>query len=179
MQRSKVNLQFEKLEVTRQEFLRQAALLDDSVLHYRPANQKWSIVQIIFHLNSSESNSVKYMTKKSQGGTAVPKSTVISSLRSFLLTTALQYLKWKKPAMLPDPPDNLNSNEVMKSWDETRLQLKQLIEKLPDDMLDRNIFRHPSVGRMNMSHTLTFMQEHFDHHLKQIEERILLTKKSS
>ncbi|MFI5134331.1 MAG: DinB family protein [Chitinophagales bacterium] len=176
MKKSRLNFQFEKLEATRRQLVQQLSTLDDSVLHYRPANKKWSIVQIIFHLNSSESNSVKYISKKSQGGTSVPKSTVFSSVRSFMLTGALQYFKWKKPAVLPDPPDKLNTKEVMKSWEETRMQLKQLLEKLPDDMLGRNIFRHPATGRMNMSHALTFMQEHFDHHLKQIEERIKFSK---
>jgi len=176
MQKSKVNLQFEKLEETRQQLLHQLVLFDDSVLHYRGEKKKWSVVQIMFHLNSSECNSVKYITKKSQGGTSVPKSTFISSFKSFLLTTALQYLKWKRPAVLPEPPENLDSKEVIKSWNETRLQLKQLLEKLPEDMLNREIFRHPAAGRMNMSHALTFMQDHFDHHLKQIDERIKFSK---
>ena len=176
MQKSRVNLQFEKLEASRQQLIRRLATLDDSVLHYRPQNLKWSIVQIIFHLNHSENSSVKYITKKSQGGTSVPKSNLITSVRSSLLSTALQYLKWKKPAVLPDPPENLDTNEMMKSWDETRVHLKQLLEQLPEDMLDREIFRHPVAGRMNMHHALTFMQEHFDHHLKQIEERIKFSK---
>jgi hypothetical protein len=178
MQKSSVNLQFEKLEATRQQLLHRLATLDDSTLHYRPANKKWSIVQIIFHLNHSENSSVKYIAKKSQGGNSVPKSNFITSVRSTLLSTALQYLKWKKPAVLPDPPENLDAKEVMRSWDETRVLLKQLLEQLPNDMHGREIFRHPLAGRMNMIHALTFMQEHFNHHLKQIEERIESSKTS-
>ena len=145
---------------------------DDSILQFRPANHKWSILQILFHLNSSESNSVKYIVKKSQGGSSIPKSTFLSSIKSSVLSAALRFLKWKKPAVLPDPPENLSTNEVINAWNETRMQLKQLLEKLPDDMLERNIFRHPAAGRMNMIHALKFMQDHFDHHLKQIEERM-------
>jgi hypothetical protein len=156
MQKSSVNLQFEKLEATRQQLLHQLAALDDSVLYHRPADHKWSILQIIFHLNDSESSSVKYIAKKSRGGISVPKSNFITSVRSSLLSTALQYLKWKKPAVLPDPPENLNAKEMMKSWDETRVHLRQLLEQLPEDMHGREIFRHPIAGRMNMRHALTF-----------------------
>jgi len=174
MHKSSINLQFEKLEQSKHQLLDQLAALDTSVLHFHPAHKKWSIAQIIFHLNSSESNSVNYIAKKSQGGTSIPKSSYLNSLRSFLLTTALKYLKWKKPAALPDPPENLDIIRAIESWNETRVRLKELIEKLPDDMLTRNIFRHPAAGRMNMNHALTFMQEHFNHHLKQIEDRILM-----
>jgi hypothetical protein len=179
MQKSKVYQQFEKLEQSKNQLLNRLASINPSVLQFYPAKDKWSIIQIIFHLNSSESNSVKYMSKKSLGGSSVPKSTMMTSLKSLLLSTALRFFKWKKPVVLPDPPGNLYSNEVMNSWNGTRIQLKQLLEQLSEDMLNRNIFRHPTAGRMNISHALTFMQEHFDHHLKQIEERILLAKKSS
>src|SRR5215217_7628607 len=172
MPKSKVNLQFEKLESTRMKLWSRLRDLDNSILQFRPANDKWSILQILFHLNSSESNSVKYIRKKSQGGSSIPKSSFISSLKSFVLSAALRFLKWKKPAVLPDPPENLSTSEVINTWNETRIQLKQLLEKLPDDMLDRNIFRHPAAGRINMKDALKFMQDHFDHHLKQIEERI-------
>ncbi|MBS1658374.1 MAG: DinB family protein [Bacteroidetes bacterium] len=179
MSKSSVLQQFEKLELSKRQILSQISSLDPSVLHYRPAYKKWSIVQILFHLNSSESISLKYMQKKSQGGTSVPKSTPVNALRSFILTAALRTLKWKRPAVLPEPPDQPDLNEVLQSWNETRRQLKQLLQNLPDDMMNRNIFRHPAAGRMNISHALTFMQEHTDHHLKQIRERISPAKKTS
>lgn len=179
MIRTVVNLQLEKLDATREELLSQLETVEESILHFRPETEKWSIVQILFHLNSSESISTKYMAKKSQGGASVPKTTALSHLRIFALKTALRNFTWKKPAVLPDPPEQLHLQEVLQTWNETRHHLKTLLEQLPDDVLNRNIFRHPSAGRMNASHALTFMQEHFYHHLPQIENRIAASRKVS
>ena len=169
MEKSAIYLQFEKLEDSKRELLKELAPLEDTILHYKPSKEKWSIIQIIFHLNSSENGSVKYISKKSLGGTAVPKASSISSIKSYLLTKALRNLTWKKPAILPDPPEQLVTSDMLKQWDETRIGMKQLLDKLPEEMLDRQIYRHPFGGRMNMKQALTFMQEHFNHHLKQVE----------
>src|SRR4030095_10908334 len=159
MKKSTVYLQFEKLEDSKRELLKQLAQLDETILHYKPSKEKWSIIQIIFHLNSSESGSVKYIGKKSLGGTAVPKSSLISSIKSYLLTSALRNFTWKKPAILPDPPEKLVTGDMMKQWDDTRIGMKQLLDAVPEEMLDRQIYRHPLGGRMNVKQALTFMQE--------------------
>jgi uncharacterized damage-inducible protein DinB len=179
MAESSVTLQFRKLEESKQQLLTLLGSADKAVLGYRPADQKWSIVQILFHLNSSERISLKYMQKKSQGGRSVPKSTPLNAFRSFALNSALRYFSWKKPSILPEPPADLNYDEVVSSWNQTRVELRQFLEDLPAEMYGRTIFRHPAAGRMNLQHALSFMQEHFDHHLKQIQGRISEAKESS
>lgn len=179
MVESSVKLQFQDLELSKVQLLNLLASSDKIVLDYRPADQKWSIIQILFHLNSSESISLKYMQKKSQGGQSVPKSTLLNALRSFVLNSALKYFNWKKPKMLPEPPADLDYDVVVSTWNQTRERLRQFIEGLPVEMYGRNIFRHPTAGRMNLKHALAFMQEHFDHHLKQIQSRISDKEESS
>jgi hypothetical protein len=172
MPNSSVQRLVEKLELTRRQLVNELILLDDRVLHFRPANHKWSILQIIFHLNHSEKASIQYIFKKSQGGASVPKATWVSFFRSKLLAVALRHFTWKKPSILPDPPEQINTAEMLKEWGETRLLMQEVLRQLPLDMQRRQIYRHPIAGRMNVSQALSFMQDHFDHHLRQIRERI-------
>jgi uncharacterized damage-inducible protein DinB len=137
-------------------------------INQQPAPGKWSALQVLFHLNSSESLSLAYMQKKSLGGNRIPRANVSSAVRSMALNTALKYFKWKKPQLLPDPPPELNLEEVRQSWKATRKQLYEFLRNLPPDMLQRQIYRHPAAGRMNAIQALSFMHEHFKHHEKQL-----------
>ncbi len=52
------------LESTRLSLLERLKKVDEQKLNTPPAPGKWSVAQIIYHLNKAESNSVIYVSKK-------------------------------------------------------------------------------------------------------------------
>ncbi|MCY7408855.1 MAG: DinB family protein [Chitinophagales bacterium] len=172
MQKTKLILRFNKMEEARLQLYSRINAADKNLLQRKPKEGKWNTLQIIFHMNSSEEKSVAYISKKILSGNSIPKTGLSSSLKSLLLTIALKYFKFKKPAMLPDPPEDLEVKNVLEKWSETRNQLSQLIISLPEDLIDREIFKHPRAGKMNMYQALKFMDDHVNHHLKQVDQLI-------
>ena len=168
MQKEEIMHAYEKLEAGRISLAQRLLSADEKSLHLKPAAGKWSIAQIIFHMISSEQGAINYISKKSQGGTSVPRAGIDAALKSFMLTLAIRFTKFKKPPVLPDPPEQPEVGMLMQQWEETRKKMKELIQKLPEDMFSRAVMRHPYGGRLNMKQTFSFFQEHVDHHLKQI-----------
>ena len=60
----------------------------------------------------------------------------------------------------------------MKKWGTIRSSLKEYIDKFPKEYLDKEIFKHPIAGWLNLLQTINFLQNHFDHHKLQILKRI-------
>jgi hypothetical protein len=78
-------------------------------------------------------------------------------------------LKYKAPKVLgEDQPPGLSLAEISKQWNETRNDLRLLLETFDDDHLKRKIYKHPFSGRLNAMHAVSFMREHVNHHLPQI-----------
>jgi uncharacterized damage-inducible protein DinB len=58
---------FEKLQADTKLLLKEVSALSSVSYHYRPAEGKWSISQILTHILTSERLSLSYMKKKSLG----------------------------------------------------------------------------------------------------------------
>lgn len=175
MQREKLKSRFLKRENSGLQLFKNLEQADEALLKRKIKTGKWNILQIVWHLNSSDHLTVNYMLKKMQGGNAVPVAGIRSAAGSYALKVALRYLKWKKPPVLPDPPEELELNDLKNEWNRNSQQLESLINSLPDDMMIRKIFRHPLAGRMNIFQALEFMLDHFNHHLRQINKLLQTT----
>jgi len=71
--------------------------------------------------------------------------------------------------VLGDVPLEVNYPQVIAEWKVTRDKLKKLLDSLPDEILYKNVFKQPAIGRINIFQMLDFMQAHFDRHQKQVE----------
>ena len=78
-------------------------------------------------------------------------------------------MKFKAPEGVSSVPESIDPEKLMNEFNSNRNDWKDLLAKLPEDMLQRKIFRHPISGRMNLSMTLDFMKHHSDRHFKQIK----------
>lgn len=159
-----------RLEDTRQKMLNVLRGVDVQKLNTPPARGKWSVAQIIYHLNKAESNSVIYVGKKRLDIQNPKKTGFVEAFKLWLVKLAFALpFKYKAPNVLGDMPENVDYNKIVAEWDETRKRLKELIESLPEDMLSKNVFKQPTAGRLNIYQMLDFMQAHFNRHLKQVE----------
>lgn len=169
-----MNLKLEKLfraiETQRQAVL--SSLRDQPMekLNAHPPN-KWSINQIIAHLITAEDLSIQYLNKKILGINEVKDSSLIEELKMMLLIASQRLpLKFKAPKMVVDRTSGeTDLNKLIAAWDSTRIELKNILDRIESHHLKRKIYRHVRVGMLNIQHTLIFMGEHVGHHTPQIK----------
>lgn len=157
-----------KLEETRNRLLDELEGLDEELLNRPAAEGKWSINQIIAHLVQSEQLTNSYLQRKmrEESHETAGLSHVV---RSLLLRVALNTgMKFKAPEAAAHMPAHAALSSLRNQWDAARYQLEDTLTELPQDMLGKCIFRHPYAGMLTMPQTLTFLQDHFSHHARQI-----------
>ena len=133
------------------------------------AKGKWSVTQVMHHLNAAESNSVLYVSKKRLGAAQLKRTGIEAQLRLLIARVSFFLpLKYRAPKLLGDMPEHVGYEEIKQKWLKTRNELASLLESLQDYELDKPIFKQPFFGRWNIFQMLGFMQIHFNRHKKQI-----------
>lgn len=144
----------------------------DAELNRAPAEDKWSPLQVMHHLMQSEKLSHSYIRKKSMAdAAALNKAGLVSGIRKSLLGIYLGApFRFKAPEMVGDGNLPVESSfwPLAREWRNNRKALREFIDQLPPEYLDRQVYRHPFAGRMGVSGMLFFFQKHFDRHSKQI-----------
>ena len=173
-----INTRFSKLEDSRLALIESLKMKLPPVLETSPAIGKWSVSQIFYHLNKAESLSVIYVSKKKLDVNNLKRTGFKEQfmLKLFMFISAMPF-NMKAPAVLGDVPDKVSYNEIIAEWAKTRNKMKELLESLPEDMLYKNVFKQPAIGRLNILQMLYFMQAHFDRHQKQVER--IIAKRSA
>lgn len=167
---SKLESGFNKLENSRLQLFAKLEKKDESELNFHPGKDKWSMIQVMHHLIITEQLSIGYINKKLTYRTNIKKSGFGAAIRFFALKSMLRTpFRFKAPKIVSEVPDNGNFNQVKDQWDQTRKELRELLDNLPEEFLNKNIFKHAIAGKMNICQTLCFMEEHFKHHVKQID----------
>lgn len=157
------------LETSRKKLTDDLKKLDPALLQYKPAPDKWSVSEVLNHLQFSEQASIAYATKKILGGKSLKKTGMAATLRAEALSLLLRSgYKWKAPAVLAAAAENLPFEEVAERWTATRQRMKSFLENLPDELIMREIYKHPRAGRLNALQMMQFFHDHFNHHLPQI-----------
>ncbi len=167
--------QFEALETSRKNLFKKLAAYSNETLNRKPSPEAWSVVQVIEHLMVSEEASLKYLQKKTLDISKAQR-TGFKNKWKLLLTKAVFYLpfKFKAPAsMVPMPSEALATlNELDSKWAKTRADMFQLISKLQDADMEKELWKHVVSGKMNLYQMVDFFDFHFKRHLKQIERTI-------
>lgn len=157
------------LETSRKKLTDDLKKSDPVLLQHKPAPDKWSVTEVLNHLQFSEQASVAYAAKKILGGKSLKKTGIAATLRAEALSLLLRSgYKWKAPAVLAAAAENLPFEEVTQRWDATRQRMKSFLENLPDELISREVYKHPRAGRLNALQMMQFFQDHFNHHLAQI-----------
>ena len=114
-------------------------------------------------------------------GEGLRKTSLLTAIRSRVLRLALRlpFLRFKAPkylaALTPEtvPP----VAELRTEWERVRRQLEQTLNEFPSQLLNRDIFKHPRSGMLNIYQTLDFMLDHVLHHQKQLERIAKVVKR--
>jgi hypothetical protein len=161
---------FERLEATRREVLARLEGRDRERLNRPRADGGWSALQVLHHVITAEAGTLRYISKKMQGGASLPPAGVKSRLRLVALQLAnVSPFRFKAPGPTAEVPDEIDPGELKVRWEETRRGWTERLEGFPDELLDRMVFRHSMVGLMGLPDTLKFLQSHLSHHARQVE----------
>jgi uncharacterized damage-inducible protein DinB len=164
---------FTSLELQRSTLIQVLQSVDNEKLNHSTGG-KWSISQIAGHLITAEKLSVGYINKKINAINEVGNTGLLGeiTLLVFILSQRLP-IKYKAPSNLGDQPKSYPNVEALeKDWDEVRGALKELLNRFPDSGLNKKIYRHPVMGRCNITHALVFFREHIIHHWPQIKRQL-------
>ncbi|SMD32110.1 DinB superfamily protein [Reichenbachiella faecimaris] len=171
--RNEILMAFDSLEDKRRNLEERLDLMDAELFVIPEANKKWSINQVLSHLSNSEFGTVRYIKKKMLGLDTVGKRDFASKVRSKLLKWLLDSpVRFKMPKQLPEPSNEYSFEKLKSQFEKNRSEIKDLIETFPEESLDKLIFKHPFAGRFSLLQAITFLEDHYNHHVKQID-RIL------
>jgi len=161
---------FERFKKTKLDLFDDLDKLDPLLMNRKLNDKTWSVVQVMNHLIEAEMNSIKYINKKLSNNQKLSKSGIGSFYRYLILRIAfvIPYAKFKVPPVLSEPTNNNTYETAKNNWLEVLSNMNELIEKLDENQIKSEIFKHPVVGKMNMIQSLKFMQCHFDRHTIQI-----------
>jgi hypothetical protein len=141
------------------------------------SKNKWSILQILYHLWLAEISSEKYIRTKTKYPETIVRTPVLAYLKALLTKYLLKFgFTINAPKVTTEFPEKICLQELKNKWKSSRLSFSKLIVDLDKKNLsNKAIFRHALMGRINMSLTLYFFKLHFNHHQKQINK--ILTSK--
>ncbi|MDA8559043.1 hypothetical protein N9K87_04400 [Flavobacteriaceae bacterium] len=138
------------------------------------SDNKWSVLQILYHVWLAEVSSEKYIRTKIQYPETIIKTPVLAYIRAFLTKYFLLLgISINAPKHTTKFPEKISLKKLQENWINSRASFSKLILELDQKNLsNKAVFRHPIMGRINLSLTLYFFKLHFNHHQKQINKRI-------
>ena len=132
---------------------------------------KWSLLQILYHIQISENGTLSYIQKKYlyADKSPIPKKNIFSSLRGMLLQYYfMSNIKGKAPKGLDTFPEKIYFDKVVKDSQIQSQKWIDFIQSSDENILHTQIFKHPLVGRIDLMDTIQFTVLHFQKHKKQI-----------
>ncbi|MEM1182981.1 MAG: DinB family protein [Acidobacteriota bacterium] len=169
---NKLLRQLDGMESRRSELKGRLSALDPESLSQPPKPDKWSILQIIWHLVDAEQKSVgavkNRLTKPNRARTGLK-----NRLRSLALTAVLAAdIPIKAPAVVAAVPESetLDFETLWEDWDAVRREWRSVAEDLPPEGHGEALYKHPIAGTLNLSQCLKFQSDHAARHTRQIRK---------
>ena len=163
---------FKTLEEDRTGLFAMLAGLPEERINFKPAEDKWSIVQIVFHLVKAERVSVITISKELKSGNNAKTGEDAAHRSKGLIDAMKSDAKIKAPDILAKVPDTYDIEELRNKWEIIRTQLKEILDGLPAEAADLELYEHPYAGKLSLMQGLDFLHHHYLHHLKQIKRLI-------
>lgn len=183
------NFKNDLLSMTKTDILRQLDQLDslledllfslkpfsEEKLNQKPSEDDWSTLQICYHLMLAEKGSLAYVKKKLSYNPKLKKASLSTVMRQKLLTTYLiTPIKVNSPDAISGDalPEKSNLEAVTLDWRAIRADLRAFLTNCSEDILDKEIYKHPFGGRLSLEGMLAFFEGHLQRHEKQIRKTL-------
>jgi len=160
---------FNKLEKLREKFLNLYRQQNRDQIQFRPEPDSWNMLQVMRHIVTAESRSLIYIKRKMNDTEKLPKVDFMTKVRALLLKSALALpIKFKAPKIAEVKEDNPDFESTVEEWDKVRNELEELLKNADEEVFSKTIYKHPRAGYLTLKQTISFMEDHIEHHLKQV-----------
>jgi hypothetical protein len=163
-----MNKALRRLDSIHSELVDTITPIEDVLFSRSPADNEWSIAEIVHHLCLVEERVIQELETE----LANPPRR-IGFVRKFIPTSivASRLLRVKAPRGV-NPLNPPAKAEVIAKYDSARNRLKVLCSTHGRDRLKQVIFKHPFLGEIDGTATVSFIGYHELRHFKQIREVI-------
>lgn len=155
--------------------LKELAPLSDELLNRKPTDGGWSAMQTLHHLILVEENSLAYIHKKLSFNPQLPKSGLGAWFKMIVLRITLRSpIKFKAPkaASAERIPEYATYADTYAQWQKIRAEWTEFFKKIPVELEDKAVYRHPRVGLINWLQMIDFIRAHFTRHRLQVRRAI-------
>ncbi|WP_159431018.1 DinB family protein [Bacillus massilinigeriensis] len=148
----------------REEILQSVMGLSDSELNVKPSAEKWSIMQVLEHLNLVE----RFVLKQVEKVMASDKETNTDAKPIHLSTDRKR--KISAPSILEPTEQFITLAEMKEKLHASRNSLEAFVAGADKGKMLQRSFLHPAFGDLNVKQWIEFIGWHEKRHLEQIEE---------
>lgn len=155
-----------RLDLAHQKLLDVVSPLEPNIYSQRPAEDEWSVAEIVHHLCLVEERVIKEL----EGAIARPPQKV-GFFRRLIPTSivSLRVIRVKAPKAM-NPLDAPARHVAIENYDRARNSLKALCDMHSNERLRNLVFKHPFLGNIDGVATVSFLGYHEQRHYKQIRE---------
>ena len=132
----------------------------------RPAENEWSIAEVVQHLCLVEERITEALEKGLEGGS--PKVGFLKKLIPMRIVS-LRFKKFKAPKMVT-PKRTPPMDEILENYDRARGRLKQFCAECGPERLKTISVKHPFMGDIDGVAAVSMLNFHEERHYKQIRE---------
>ena len=134
----------------------------------QPFNNKWSILQHLYHCWMVERGVLAYIKLKTQDPNALVRVSLKTKVRFYFFFALLRlgWLRAKAPQVVQDFPKEMSREDLFAQWYQTREAWHIFLTDLQPEVAQKGIFKHIFIGRLNKFLTLKFLTYHLLHHLR-------------
>ena len=157
---------FDALERRRHDLLERLRGSSPEQLAFHPPGGGWSLLEVAEHMVIVE-EAVGQQIQKNEvlAERRTPSEWVRLRLMRFWLGVGLRA---RAPRRVR-PEGHASLDEIEQRWAALRQQLRGNLETVTAEDLDRLIARHPVAGNVTLADSVSFLEQHFDHHLRQMK----------
>jgi hypothetical protein len=156
-----------RLDAVHQQLASVVGAIEPALLSRRPAENEWSVADVVEHLCLVEGAVMGYVKSKLN-----EPPVKISFLKKFLpmRIVSLRLKRFEAPKIVRPAQDLPPMDELLKKYDAIRADTKQVCIKEGRERLSGVCFKHPYFGNMDGAATVSMIAFHEQRHLKQIRE---------
>jgi uncharacterized damage-inducible protein DinB len=141
--------------------------VDPKLLAQRPAEDEWSVAEVVEHLCLVEAAVMNYL--RLQLNEPPVKVNFLKKLLPMKIVS-LRVKRLKAPKMVVPSKNLPPMAELVKKYDALRASTKDVLIKEGRERLSKVCFKHPYFGDMDGAAAVSMIAYHEQRHLKQIHE---------
>lgn len=156
----------EENEAIRQHIFKAVEGLSDEKLNEKPAEGKWSPMQILDHLQLMENVIARNISKELDRGSSK------KAMKKPIQLTVSRTIKVDAPSYTVPSDTFIRLVEMTERLASSRANLNEVYDNAPEDLLKTKSLPHPVFGNVPLIQWFPFVGLHEKRHLKQLESTL-------